>query len=254
MIGDLFLIPRFGVNGVAYSNIAVNFICAVLCLSVVFQLKPGAVSLRFDKSFLKRYLQIGFFSGIQIVLDNAIYSAIVCKMVNEVAEQGNYWVANNIIWGLMLIPISALAEIIKKDCRDKLTAKKIVHYNIVIVSTYLIWLCFIPFLNPFLKNVMGIENFAAVRQILIVLIPFYFAYGYTILFDSKLIGRGKTYYCFAISVIVNLVYYPIVYGLFLKGILKPGITFICMMFGFGMVLHLVCSIICVARYKSHFKR
>ncbi|MDE7324255.1 MAG: hypothetical protein K2N73_16390, partial [Lachnospiraceae bacterium] len=129
LIGDLLLIPGFGVNGVAYSNIAVNSICAVLCLVVVFRQKLIAVSYRFDKSFLKKYLFIGFFSGIQIFLDNIIYSAVVCKMVNEVSEQGNYWVANNIVWGLMLIPISALAEIIKKDCRDKLTSKRMKYYN-----------------------------------------------------------------------------------------------------------------------------
>lgn len=60
-------------------------------------------------------------------------------MVNEVAGQGNYWVANNIIWGLMLIPISALAEIIKKDCKDKLTAKKMIYYNLklrTLISAY----------------------------------------------------------------------------------------------------------------------
>lgn len=98
LIGDLFLIPVFGVNGVAYSNIAVNIVCAILCLIVVFRRRLIAISFRFDKSFLKKYLFIGFFSGSQTFLDNLIYSAIVCKMVNEVAEQGNYWVANNILF------------------------------------------------------------------------------------------------------------------------------------------------------------
>lgn len=110
---------------------------------------------------------------------------------------------------------------------------------------------FIPILDLFLKNVMGIENFEAVKRILIVLIPFYFAYGYTVLFDNILIGCGKTYYCFAISAVVNLIYYPIVYILFLNDIFIPGITFVCMMFGFGMVIHLVCSIICYLIYKRH---
>lgn len=32
VVGDLLLIPGLGVNGVAYSNIAVNSICVVLCL------------------------------------------------------------------------------------------------------------------------------------------------------------------------------------------------------------------------------
>lgn len=99
IIGDLFLIPQFGVNGSAYSNIAVNTICVILCLIAVFRGKLIVVSFRIDKSFLKEYLRIGLFSGSQILLDNLIYSAVVCKMVNEVAEQGNYWAANNIICG-----------------------------------------------------------------------------------------------------------------------------------------------------------
>ncbi len=254
VIGDLSLIPKFGVNGVAYSNIVVNSICVVLCLIAVFRENLIVVSFRFDRPFVKRYLFIGLFSGAQILLDNIIYSAIVCKMVNAVAEQGNYWTANNIIWGLMLIPISALSEIIKKDCRDALAPTKMRHYHIVIIATFLAWLCFIPMLNPFLEHVMGISNFEAIKHILVALMPFYLAYNYTVLLDSLLIGYGKTQYCFAISMIVNLVYYPIVYGLALKGIFTPNITFICMMFGFGMVVHLGGSIACFLAYKKRLNK
>ncbi len=59
--GDLLLIPEFGVNGVAYSNIAVNVICVVLCLIAVYRENLISVSFRFDKSFLKEYLSIGLF-------------------------------------------------------------------------------------------------------------------------------------------------------------------------------------------------
>lgn len=187
------------------------------------------------------------------MLDNVIYLVVVCKMVNAVSEQGNYWTANNIIWGLMLIPISALAEIIKKDCDSKLTIIKIRRYNTVITATFLVWLCFIPLLEPFLKSIMGIENPVAIKHILVTLIPFYFAYNYTVLFDNILIGYGKTHYCFVISVIVNLIYYPVMYSLMLKGIFTPDITFICMMFGFGMVAHLVCSIACFFVFKKYTK-
>lgn len=249
MVGDLLLIPAYGVNGIAYSNIAVNAIGVVLCLIIVYKEKLFAVSFRFEKEFLTNYLRIGIFGGAQILLDNVIYSAIVCKMVNAVAEQGNYWTANNIIWGLMLIPITALAEIIKKDCREELTVAKMKHYNVVILATFLVWVCFIPLLDPFLKNVMGIENYANVKHILVILIPFYLAYDYTVLFDSILIGHGKTQYGFVISLMVNLVYYPVLYGMVRKGVFKPDMTFICMMFGGGMAVHLVCSIACFAVYR-----
>lgn len=175
IIGDTILIPKFGVNGVAYSNIAVNLVCVILCLIGVYKEKLIVISFKPEGVFVRDYLRIGSFSGLQIFLDNFIYFAIVCKMVNAVAEQGNYWTANNIIWGLMLIPITALAEIIKKDCRSKLTTAKMRHYHIVIIGTFLLWLCFIPMLNPFLKNVMGIENYESIKHILVTLIPFYFA-------------------------------------------------------------------------------
>lgn len=254
IIGDFFFIPLFGVNGAAYSNIAVNTVCVILCLVAVRREDLIAVSFRFKKPFLKKYGFIGLFGGAQILLDNLIYAAIVCKMVNQVAEQGNYWVANNIIWGLLLIPISALAEIIKKELRGKATLKNMKYYNIIIIVVFLMWLCFIPLLNPFLKYVMGIENYGEIRQILVLLIPFYLAYSYTVLFDNILIGNGKTQYCFIISGIVNLVYYPIVYGLVLKGVFVPDMTFICMMFGFGMVTHLGCSVICLLIYNGRLEK
>lgn len=250
VIGDFCLIPKLGVNGAAYSSIAVNVVCVVLCLIAVWKEKLFAAPVWFDGSLIGEYFRIGIFSGFQVALDNIVYSAIVCKMVNEVEEQGNYWVANNIIWGLLLIPIGALAEIIKKDCKEELTSTKMKHYNTIIIATFMIWLCLIPLLNPFLKYVMGIDNYSAIKRILLILMPFYLAYCYTVLFDNILIGYGKTLYCFAISVIVNLVYYPILYALVSKGILMPDMTFICMMFGFGMVIHLCCSVVCFIMHKS----
>lgn len=249
IIGDLFFIPAFGVNGAAISNIAVNTICVVWCLIAVYREQLLTVSFQFERAFLKKYAFIGLFGGAQVLLDNLIYALIVCKMVNQAAEQGNYWVANNIIWGLLLIPISALAEIIKKECRGEETLRKIRDYNRIIIAVFLVWLCFIPMLNPFLKNVMGIENHEAIKTILVTLIPFYLAYNYTILFDNLLIGHGKTQYCFAISMIVNLIYYPAVYGLVLRGVFTPDIKFICRMFGFGMVVHLGCSVACFLIYN-----
>ena len=70
-------------------------------------------------------------------------------------------------------------------------------------------------------------------------------------FDSLWIGYGKTQYCFAMSVAVNLIYYPMMAGLLEKGVFTPNITFICMMFGFGMVTHLGCNTLCYMIVKRH---
>lgn len=86
MVGDLLLIPGPGVNGVAYSNIAVNFICVVLCLFVVCRKKLFVVSFHLEKSFVRDYLRIGFFSGAQILyglLAKGVFSpslTFICMM------------------------------------------------------------------------------------------------------------------------------------------------------------------------------
>ena len=112
---DLFLIPAFGVNGVAFSNIVINLFAGLICFALVLHsgfrqvsVQPSANGYR----WLWQWAKIGVFSGAQILLDNLIYALIVCKMVNDVAEQGNYWVAKNFIWGFLLVPILVLAAII----------------------------------------------------------------------------------------------------------------------------------------------
>lgn len=36
-------------------------------------------------------------------------------MISLIAEQGNYWITNNFIWGRLLIPVTALSEVIRPD-------------------------------------------------------------------------------------------------------------------------------------------
>ena len=120
LIVDIALIPNLGIYGVAISNIAVNALLAASCTAILYfqkhiRFKPFN---RADKALFKNWCKIGLFSGMQQFTDNFIYAVMVCKMVNMVAEQGNYWIANNFIWGWLLIPITALAEIIRSDCKS----------------------------------------------------------------------------------------------------------------------------------------
>lgn len=75
---------------------------------------------------------------------------MVVKMVNLVAEQGNYWVANNFIWGWLLIPITALIEIIKRDSKNYRELKQS-NYYFIIGFVVILWLVTIPLWSLFLK-------------------------------------------------------------------------------------------------------
>ena len=107
VIADFLLIPAIGVYGIAASNIIVNALLAVAGFFVLFlqKLIRPAWYHKNDLQIFKEWGKVGVFSGAQQFIDNLIYAVMIGKMVNMVAEQGNYWIANNFIWGWMLIPI-----------------------------------------------------------------------------------------------------------------------------------------------------
>ena len=119
LAADFFLIPRLRVYGVAISNIIVNTTLAAAGIALLYTQKH----IRFrrfkssDLTVLKEWCKTGVFSGLQQFLDNFIYAVMICKMVNMVEEQGNYWLANNFIWGWLLIPVTALGEVVRSDCK-----------------------------------------------------------------------------------------------------------------------------------------
>ncbi|HQP90599.1 MAG TPA: hypothetical protein PLK51_06425, partial [Bacteroidales bacterium] len=118
IISDFILIPQFGVVGVAISNIAINIILAAVGLFILFKQKAMKLCWfkKEDLSIAKDWARIGAFSGVQQFIANIVYALMIVKMVNLVSESGNYWVSNNFIWGWLLIPVNAMAEVIRKDC------------------------------------------------------------------------------------------------------------------------------------------
>lgn len=110
---DYIFISKFKDIGASYSEIIVHAAIAIAAFALAIHRKYIAFG-KCEISWIKDWGKIGTFSGIQIFLDNFIYAIMICKMVNAVAESGNYWVANNFIWGWLLVPVNCLAEIVKK--------------------------------------------------------------------------------------------------------------------------------------------
>lgn len=168
---------------------------------------------------------------------------MVCKMVNMVAEQGNYWIANNFIWGWLLIPITALSEIIRRDCKDGYLKLRQFNYYFVAGVTIALWAVSIPLWTPFYRYAENLTNANEVFLITVKLAPFYMAYAGCAIIDNIFIGLGKTLYNAINSLIINFVYYGVFYILYLTNKITFTMDVIIIMFGFGMVVHLVISLI-----------
>ena len=64
--------------------------------------------------------KVGGISGLESLVRNVAYMVMIARMVNVVGEQGTYWVANNFIWGWLLLPVLQLGELIKQEvARDE---------------------------------------------------------------------------------------------------------------------------------------
>ncbi len=256
LISDFILIPSLGVYGIAVSNITVNLLSSVFSLYMLH--KQGYIRFckfcKNDVAVAKVWVKTGFFSGVQQFIDNLIYAVMICKMVNMVSEQGNYWIANNFIWGWLLIPISALSEIIKRDCKDGYKKLKQFNYYAIAICVAIIWAISVPLWTPFYQYIENLPNAGEIFSITSKLVPFYIAYAGSVIVDSMFIGLGKTYYNTINSLIINFIYYGIFYILHLTKALTFNLDVIILMFGFGNVAHWTVSLIeeklFMQRYES----
>ena len=235
---DYILISKFKDIGAAYSEILVNILLSIF--SICLMVKKGYIGLKRSKlSFFSEWFQIGKFAGIQIFLDNFIYAIMIVKMVNAVNEAGNYWVANNFIWGWLLVPVICFSELIKKNNLPSISFKNTWKYGLSIV---VLWFMTMPFWNRFISVAMAVDS-SKIMPIVMMSMPFYLTYIVSVFIDAWFISKGKTIYNMFISVIVNVIYYGIVYILFKNGIFTMNMNFIIYMFGGGMVVHMMLSII-----------
>ncbi|MDE5942826.1 MAG: MATE family efflux transporter [Clostridia bacterium] len=245
IIADFVFIPNFGIYGIAISNIIVNIVLAISSFVLLYIQKHIKFSWfhKSDIPVLKEWCKVGVFSGVQQFIDNFIYAVMICKMVNMVAEQGNYWIANNFIWGWLLIPITALSEVIRRDCKDGYIKLNQFNYYFIATAVIAVWAITIPLWTPFYGYAENLQNASEIFNITIKLAPFYIAYAGCAIIDNIFVGLGKTIYNAINSLIINLVYYGIFFILYVTNAITFTMDTIILMFGFGMVVHLVVSLI-----------
>lgn len=245
VISNALLIPQFGSFGIAYANILTNLGLVICCFIIL--IKKDFINFSFqnlyDKSMFIDWLKIGAFQGLAILVSNVAYAYMIVRIINEVQEQGNYWIANNFIWGWLLVPIFSIGEIIKRDCKegyDNLNKKA---YIKVMVATTCVWIISIPIWKLIFKGLMGVDDPTTLFYIVIKLLPFYVAYMFSSYIECIFQGLGKTRYCLINSMIINCVYYGAFYILFKAGFVKPSLDLVIYMFGFGMVFSLIIYIL-----------
>ena len=161
LISSLSLSANLGVNGIGVTNIIVNAI--IFITTLVLLAKSGVNVFNKEKLYFKwtkEFIKVGGISGLESLVRNLAYMIMIARMVNVVNEQGTYWVANNFIWGWLLLPIIQLGELIKQETSTNKDAVKnnTLGYITIIFITVILWCILIPVYKPFMKYVLNYSD------------------------------------------------------------------------------------------------
>jgi len=252
LVSDTFLVSalpvsaNLGVNGIGYSNIIVNAL--LLVVAFVFLAKEGVrifTKEKLDFSWAKEFANIGSISGVESLVRNLAYMVMIARMVNVVGEQGTYWVANNFIWGWLLLPVIQLGELIKEEVsadKENVRRNSLGYFSITAIISVL-WFASIPAWKPFMTHVLGFTDVDKLFSLVVLLVGFYVLYAIQNVFDSTFYGLGKTNYMLFESVVTNSIYYGIAFIMYATNVWTPTLTGIALLFGIGNAFDSVVSLV-----------
>ena len=235
-VSTLSISANLGVNGIGYSNIVVNLLLFIV--SVILLSKEGYSIFNKEKlsfKWTKGLLKVGGISGAESFVRNVAYMIMISRMVNMVNEQGTYWVANNFIWGWLLLPVNQLGELIKQEVGtdEKAVKNNTLGYFAVTAIVCAIWFITIPGWKSFMANVLQFADVDKLFSLVMVLLGFYVLYALQNVFDSEFYGLGKTNYMLFESVVTNTIYYGVAFILYLADVWTPTLIGIALLFGIG---------------------
>ncbi len=251
VIFDLFLVStlkcsaNLGVNGIGVSNIIVN---AILLFVTLLLLAKNGVNVftkgKLDFHWMREFAKVGGISGAESFVRNLAYMVMIARMVNVVNEQGTYWVANNFIWGWLLLPILQLGELIKQETstnKDAVKNNTLGYFTITTISI-LVWCILIPVYKPFMEHVLKFSDVNKLFELVMVLFGFYVLYAIQNVFDATFYGLGKTHYMLFESIVTNSIYYGIAFILYVTGVWTPSLIGIALLFGIGNAFDTIVSL------------
>ncbi|MFA6678159.1 MAG: MATE family Na+-driven efflux transporter [Acholeplasmataceae bacterium] len=228
---------NLGVNGMPITNMIVNLLSFVVLIVILYKNDlPILNSFKLDFSWFKELFKKGGLSGLESLIRNVAFMLMIVRMVNVVGEQGTFWVANNFIWGWLLLPVLQLGELIKSDCAEEkfiaVKNKSLGYFNLTLIFIIL-WGVTLPLWEPFMKHVLQISNYKDVLYIVLISVGFYVLFAINNVVDSIFYGLGKINLMLLQSIVVNSIYYGTAFILFQLGVFQPNLTLIALMFAIG---------------------
>lgn len=239
LVSSLSFSLQLGLFGVALCNIAVSLILACISCAALYAQGIRLSQIRLKGNvWIKDYYQKAAISGIESGIRNIVFALIILKMINMVERSGDFWLMNQFIWGWLLLPVFAIAQLVKQDAavHQALNPLRIKAYLALMTGVILLWFCTMPWWETFIRQVMGIEHAQQITHWVIGMIGCYMLFAWNSVFDQYFYGIGRIDLILYQTIAVNGLFYSAVYLLYVMNLITVSLPNILFIFGLSLVL------------------
>ena len=245
------LVPKFsfglGVKGIAITELIINILTIIFLSIGFFKTKKQSTSIN-----IKEYFKLFVFSLIETLIRNVVYYFVILVFLNMLDNQDLYFISNEFIWSIMIVPTLAQSSLIKQDIsNNKQASLKPYFYNSIILISFMIIL--IPIALILFKYIYNLPNYLDYFMVLLKLFPCYIVFVIDSIIEAYFISAGKLHHILIQSILTNILVYLTALILYLCGVWTLSLNAIIILFNLGVIISSLytISVYLVERKKQH---
>ena len=236
-----------GVIGVGWSTLLASvglFAVGLVALLWVKEFRLRELGTLPSFANMREYLRVGLGSGADSLIRNVAYFFMIIRIVNTIgaAEIGGYYVAIQILWSFMLVPVLAFADsakaLVANASNDIARVRTLWQASMVITAGMMvIWIALAPAF-PTIAGMLTDDPAMvgwAVTAFGILFVP-YVLFSFNTVVDSVFYGLGKTQYMAYQSVLTNGTVYLVAFLLYSAGVWQPTFESVMALFALGILV------------------
>ena len=248
----LIFVPKFtlglGIIGIAIAEVIINIISIVYLSTNVKAINYQTIEFNY-----KEYFKLFIFSFIETLIRNVVYYFVILVFLNIIDNQDLYYVANDYIWSIMLVPVLAQSGIIKQELALGNSNLKPYFFNSIILILFMILL--IPIALLLFKYVYALPNYLDYFVVLLKLLPCYIIFVFDSIIEAYFISIGKLQHILIQTILTNILVYCTALILYLCGVFIITLDAIIILFNLGVIVSSTYTIsvylIEKKKYKQH---
>ena len=232
-------VPQFslglGVKGVAIAELIINFI-TIIYLSINIRNEKYQT----PEFNYKEYFKLFVFSFVETLIRNIVYYFVILVFLNLIDNQDLYFVANDYIWSIMLVPVIAQSGIIKQKLSIGNKDLKPYFINSIFLTLFMIIL--IPVALLIFKFVYSLSNYLDYFMVLLKLFPCYIIFVFDSIIEAYFIATGKMKHILVQTILTNILVYCTALVLYLCGVWVITLDSIILLFNLGVIVSSIYTI------------